>query len=196
MPGCPSKEQVIPCQSPIQSSSPNPNFHNSKHNFSSITVAQTNLLQDDICIYPPHTLGTYHSAWHISGTQRLWNRTKPICPSTWDRRQKHAPSLLLSFQCKWPVPGYSLVLDHKVAASFTHFLLLIPPPHCQTKLGVQILPQAVGIPYLCPCTRVTTECGIPQPTPLKVHFIFDHVENKRNLLLREVCRYVCRFLST
>lgn len=93
-------------------------------------MAQTNVLKDNICIYLPHTLGIYHSARHIAGTQRLWNRTKPICPSTRDQRQKHAPSLLLSFQCKWQMPGYSLVFGPQ-GSSFIHSL---PSPHSPTPL--------------------------------------------------------------
>ena len=40
-PGCPPKEQVIPWQCWNQSSSPSPNFYNSKRNFSSITCGSS-----------------------------------------------------------------------------------------------------------------------------------------------------------
>lgn len=60
-----------------------------------------------------------------------WNQPNvPFHFIKWDQGQKYAPSLLLSFQCKWQTPGYSLVLDHMIG-SFLHSL---PFSHLPTKL--------------------------------------------------------------
>lgn len=57
-----------------------------------------------------------------------WNQPNvPFHFIIWDQRQKYAPFLLLSFQCKWQMPGYSLVLDHMIA-SFLHSLPFSHPP--------------------------------------------------------------------
>lgn len=82
MPRWPSKKQVILCQGPVHSSSPNPNIYNSKQNFSPLACGSNEPSQDKTCLFPPRTRGPPHSAWPTAGTQRLSNWTKPMCPST------------------------------------------------------------------------------------------------------------------
>ena len=94
--------------------------------------------------------GTCHSAWYIRGAQRLSDRTKPTCPPTWSHGipldQKHAP-----LNVWW--------------RSSTCFPFLISLPHRPTKLETANPSQSHGVPYLCPGTGVTKDCGIPQPSP-------------------------------
>lgn len=45
-------------------------------------VVQMNLLKDKICVFLPYALGTYHSAWHVGGTEWLSNGMKLMCLST------------------------------------------------------------------------------------------------------------------
>lgn len=47
-----------------------------------LKVVQMNLLKDKICVFLPYALGTYHSAWHVGGTEWLSNGMKLMYPST------------------------------------------------------------------------------------------------------------------
>ena len=102
-------------------------------------VVQANLLKGKTCIFPSHALDTHHSqclAHHRHSKVIKQNQTNfPFHFVMWDQRQKHAPSHLLSFLCRWQMSGCSLVLDHMIAPLFTHFLL-ISPPYYQSKVEV------------------------------------------------------------
>lgn len=93
----PLKRTIISSPCPVKSSSKNPNFYNSKQNFSPSQGAQMNLLKNKACVFLPYAPGTYRSAGHTGGAQRLPDGTKPMCPSSLSRGSKgrHAPFLLL-----------------------------------------------------------------------------------------------------
>lgn len=139
-PGCTPKEQVISLDSARTKVHPQVlTFITQSITSAPSHVVQANLLKDKTCIFPSHALDTHHSqclAHHRHSKVIRWNQTNfPFHFVMWDQRQKHAPSHLLSFSCRWQMSGCSLVLDHMIAPSFTHFLL-ISPPYYQSKVEV------------------------------------------------------------
>lgn len=71
--------------------------------------------------------------------------------------------------------GFGPLRRDSVSSSF-----LASGPQCQRKLGVSSSSISCGIPSLYSLTRLIIECGIPQPGPLKDHFVLRlHRKQKR-----------------
>lgn len=122
----------------------------------------------------PSTPGTYLSAWHRGGVPGISKGAQTICLSTSScgiKGRKQAPFLFLSFQCKnkyLATHQFWTIRQQLYLLTFS-FLPILSNARCNQEL--QILLKAVcHISALC--SGFIIACGIPQPIPLKVHFIF------------------------
>ena len=142
MPGCPPKSKSSLDSAGTKAHPQVLTFITQSVTLAPSHVVQANLLKDKTCIFPSHALDTHHSqclAHHRHSKVIQQNQTNfPFHFVMWDQREKHAPSLLLNFSCKWQMSGRSLILDYMIAGLFTHSLL-ISRPYCQSKVRVQIL---------------------------------------------------------
>jgi len=121
-PGRPSEEQIISYRYPIKSSSKNPNFYNSRHNFSPIKCGSNASSQrQDLCLPFLHPRHLPQRLVHQRRSKVI--RTKPTCPPTgscgivWDPMDPVGPETHL-LPSQFPV---------QMAAPW--LTLLFSPPH-------------------------------------------------------------------
>lgn len=168
-PGCPSEEQIISNQCPIKSSSKNPNFYNSRHNFSPIKCGSNASSQrQDLCLpflHPRHLPQCLVHRRH----SKVIRQNQTNLPSHW---------------IMWDPAGSCGTRN--IPPSFSVSSANGSPPgslpfsHLPTPLETTNPSTSCGVPYLRPCTGVIMECGIPQPIPWKVHFILRPRRKEKN----------------